>query len=1034
MLHLRTLGEIGLVRTSEGGTPELLLGPGKPLAFLTYLALSPGHTSTREHLTDLFWADAEPEAARRSLRQVVYRLRRLVGEEGLVSRGDQLALEADLHPDCVEFAAAVAAGDARRIADLYKGPFFASFAAPGGALFEQWADLERQRLHAAYVRALEALVRQALADRRFRDAVRTALHLRNTAPDQERMWRLLIESHTAAGDWLNAAAEAESLERWAEGEGRTVEPATLAVVRAALRSPESGAVRPEGRLVAEMVGRTSEFAAIVSAWAQARTGRLRHVHVTGMPGIGKTRLLADAAVRIAALGGRCVTLRANQGEREMPYAVAGDLARALAALPGAAGVAPETAAVLVGLDPSLSSRYQVARAAPGHDARDTLRLRSLALTELLACVADEQPVAVFVDDLHWVDAESGRILAAVVPRAESCRTLLVTSARPRPGGPDLGRLGDVLALRPLAPEEVGAAVESLATLPDKLRDAGFVAALHEASDGSPLLVLETLQLALEREWLSRQGDHWVVHDEPALFRSLRTGGALGARIASLDRQERTTATLLAVAGAPVPGEVLREAAQELAASSEPALLALERRGHAVPVGEAWELAHDVIAEKVLSGAGSAEVRAAHVALGRALAQAAGAEPAGLVRAARHLVLGGDERDAARLFRAWAGLARRSRDRRAAPELAREFLGDLATSDSVATFVVALPLALQLSARGRLARIGVAAAVVLAALGWGATAWLGEPVRLAISEQPAGLGASGLSPALTAEVLDRLGRRAEHATNPVTVEAVDARSGAPLTPVRLVVEPEQGSVRLAKWNIRPLTRPVALYARLRLSSPGLLGATTDSIPLDAAASSRLWLAGGRLAGQALGPRSRTVSVAAGQEFAGAVNLGYSSGWTQAVVMFVAVPTWGVREGAFFAPFPLATPTRSGVHSVPVRLTAPRRPGRYHLIFAFAAETEPDFVASATNWPLGRACWRDGNDVADWTAEQIDEADTAGQTTTWWQYGFANQDDSALRSALAAGTARLALGGARCRGPRALYVRTRTPATAIEIVVR
>ena len=48
---LTTLGSVRLTLESPDREPLVIIGPGKPLALLTYLALSVGRTATRDHLT-----------------------------------------------------------------------------------------------------------------------------------------------------------------------------------------------------------------------------------------------------------------------------------------------------------------------------------------------------------------------------------------------------------------------------------------------------------------------------------------------------------------------------------------------------------------------------------------------------------------------------------------------------------------------------------------------------------------------------------------------------------------------------------------------------------------------------------------------------------------------------------------------------------------------------------------------------------------------------------------------------------------------
>ena len=55
-LSLKTLGGAGLRGIGEA---DLLLGPGKPLALLIFIALTPGRRISREFLVDLLWADRD---------------------------------------------------------------------------------------------------------------------------------------------------------------------------------------------------------------------------------------------------------------------------------------------------------------------------------------------------------------------------------------------------------------------------------------------------------------------------------------------------------------------------------------------------------------------------------------------------------------------------------------------------------------------------------------------------------------------------------------------------------------------------------------------------------------------------------------------------------------------------------------------------------------------------------------------------------------------------------------------------------------
>ena len=62
MMTLTTLGGASLAFALDGTPPVTLLGPGKPLALITYLAFSPRRSASREHLVGVLWADSERQS------------------------------------------------------------------------------------------------------------------------------------------------------------------------------------------------------------------------------------------------------------------------------------------------------------------------------------------------------------------------------------------------------------------------------------------------------------------------------------------------------------------------------------------------------------------------------------------------------------------------------------------------------------------------------------------------------------------------------------------------------------------------------------------------------------------------------------------------------------------------------------------------------------------------------------------------------------------------------------------------------------
>jgi DNA-binding SARP family transcriptional activator len=720
-IRLRTLGKAALVEHAEGRDPVEILGPGKPLALLAYLTRSPQRTASRDHLLDLLWADHPPDAARHALRQAVWYLRKRIGDEALEAGDGSVRLVGPLETDDLLFETAVAEVDLQRAIDCYHGPFLPDLAVPGGARLEQWADSVRGYLQSLFFRTAEVVVRQWLSAGRTREARALATRVRDTNPLEEVGWRLLLEALCSAGDWVTAGVTADELERLLAREGRRPEPATTAALRRARQI--APAVRRDDAaattLVTELVGREREFATVTLAWARARQGPGRHIHISGGAGLGKTRLLQDLHSRLLTVGARVVYVNANPGTRHVGYSYASDLAQALAQLPGAASISPACASILVGLNPALSSVYDRRADSSQHDAT---RKYLIALKDLLAGIADEQPVALFVDDLHWIDRPSLSLLSGLIGSVADSRVLLVTTSRSTLNGFGTDDQTKTIELEPLSPDNVFSLLSSLGALPDEPWAESITTLMHRATGGSPLLILETLQLSLEQGKLGLERGEWTCPDPDALWAELEEGGALRRRIAELQREQSWILLLLAAAGTPLSRTVLAELVHRPGESFESDLIELEKKGFIARTGDEYRVAHDEIAELALDGAPPEARTAAYGTMGRVLLDYGWNDLGLLTQAGPYLAHAGDNRRLRTALRRKVWLTRSRGDRRSLEELARETTGTMGSNGAAAKLVKQLPLYMRLglsSARRVTVTAAAGAVLMIGAL----AAWL-----------------------------------------------------------------------------------------------------------------------------------------------------------------------------------------------------------------------------------------------------------------------------------------------------------------------
>ena len=397
-----------------GGDPPPDVLWRKHLALLIYLALSPQHTRTRDHLLGLLWPEKTQDKARHSLNEAVRRLRAGLGSERLVSEGETLRLSGE----ALEV-------DALRSTELPEGDFLEGFGLGDAPAFEDWAAAQRSKFRAAGVESLLKQGEAALGENRFRrarEAGRQALALDSSS---EIAASLLMRAAALAGDATAALAVYHQFRerlRADMGEDPGQELQALAE-RIRTRKWRRASAQMED-LDPPLVGRSDAHATAFALLEEALKSGGRCLVISGDPGMGKTRLINECAERLALAGAVVVRARPLESDHDAKWSTLRLLARSgLAAMPGAAGADPRALGVLAGLVPELAERFEPEAA---QDAGDV----SAALTSLLGAVAEEQPVGVLLDEAHLADGSTVAALEAAARSLGAAPVILVLAVDP----------------------------------------------------------------------------------------------------------------------------------------------------------------------------------------------------------------------------------------------------------------------------------------------------------------------------------------------------------------------------------------------------------------------------------------------------------------------------------------------------------------------------------------------------------------------------------------------------------------------------
>ncbi len=257
---------------------------------------------------------------------------------------------------------------------------------------------------------------------------------------------------------------------------------------------------------ATLLERERELSELRGALADAEERRGRMVLVEAPAGLGKTSLLNAAWELAGEAGFRCLRARASDLERDFAYGLVRQLLE-----PVVADASDEGRAELFDGAASFARRLFAPIGPPGGPPplADNAFAMLHGLYWLINNLAAAGPVALFVDDLHWSDAESLRLLSYLGPRIDGLCVAVFSTTRPGEG--------DVAGLTRFAGAPETALVrpgplstEATAELCERRLGAEvapeFAAACRDATGGNPFFLEELLREASERGFATDAGE------------------------------------------------------------------------------------------------------------------------------------------------------------------------------------------------------------------------------------------------------------------------------------------------------------------------------------------------------------------------------------------------------------------------------------------------------------------------------------------------------------------------------------------------
>ena len=352
-----------------------------------------------------------------------------------------------------------------------------------------------------------------------------------------------MESVAAAG----AVMLSDSTARLVEGTALLGDPQLVRIKGAEHAVPArrllSVAAQRTGVSYSTLVGREWELGTLAAMLDRATSGRGSVVAVVGPPGIGKTRLIAEAVQLAKSLGIEVFSTFCESHATDIPFHVVARLLRAVGQLSARVPDAdPQDLLLLDDLLGIADPEVQLPKIDP--DAR---RRRLTALINT-AQLARREPAVFVVEDVHWIDEVSESMIAdflAVIPQTPS---LVLITYRPEYHGALTHLIGaQAIALAPLSDAETSTLVTELLGPDPSVGQIGEMIAGRAA--GNPFFAEEiTRDLAERGVLVGETGSYACRTDVAEVSVPATLQATIAARIDRIEPKAKHTLAAAAVIG------------------------------------------------------------------------------------------------------------------------------------------------------------------------------------------------------------------------------------------------------------------------------------------------------------------------------------------------------------------------------------------------------------------------------------------------------------------------------------------------------
>jgi predicted ATPase/signal transduction histidine kinase len=398
----------------------------------------------------------------------------------------------------------------------------------------------------------------------------------------------------------------------------------------------------------KLYGRDAEVAELFEAWGRvARTGEPEMVLVSGYSGIGKSSLVRELHRPIVRGRGLFASGKLDQYRRDIPYSTFGQAfaelieqlltesePRLLAWKVELMQALGANAQLIVDIIPQVERIIGPQPPAPQLSPLEAQNRFHMVFRQFVGVFArKEHPLALFLDDLQWLDSGSLKLVEDILIHPQTRHLLVLGAYRDNEVGPShplllaldrIRKAGAAVREVVLAPLDASHLTQFIAdalrSAPDKV--APLAGLVHEKTGGNPFFAIQFLSTLHQEGLLSldRASSEWR-WDLGQIHKKGFTDNVVDLMVRKIKRLPRRTQevmTLAACVGSTTDIHTLAVICDRPEAETERDLWEAVREGLMLRAGVRYTFLHDRVQQGAYALLGEDEKKKVHLQIGRLL--------------------------------------------------------------------------------------------------------------------------------------------------------------------------------------------------------------------------------------------------------------------------------------------------------------------------------------------------------------------------------------------------------------------------------